>query len=142
MAGSARSLYSNFSTAHPKLPPPHLLQLRKLPHKMRRTLIPARIPLQIQLMILLGIPPLPGLQNLRTHRSLAPPLLLHLLRHLLGFFFLFGGVVEDGGAVLGAGVHALAVLGGGVVHLVEELEEGAVGEEGGVEGHLEGFGVW
>ncbi len=51
-------------------------------------------------------------------------------------------MVEDGAAVLRAAVHALAVLGGGVVHLVEELEEGGVGEEGGVEGHLEGFGVW
>jgi hypothetical protein len=36
-------------------------------------------------------------------------------------------MVEDCGAVLRAGVHALAVLGGGVVHLVEEGEEGFVG---------------
>ena len=51
-------------------------------------------------------------------------------------------MVEDGAAVLGSRVHALAVRGGGVVHGVEEGEEGAVGEGGGVEGYLEGFGVW
>ena len=50
-------------------------------------------------------------------------------------------MVENGAAVLGAGVHALAVWGGGVVHFVEELEEGGVGEGRRVEGHLEGFGI-
>ena len=51
-------------------------------------------------------------------------------------------MIEDAGAVLGSGVHALAVEGGGIVHLIEELEEGGVADGGGVEGHLEGFGVW
>ncbi len=50
-------------------------------------------------------------------------------------------MVEDGGAVLSAGVSALPVLGGGVVHFVKELEEGGVGEGRGVESYLEGFGV-
>ena len=97
--------------------------------------------MQIQLMIILRIPPLPGLQDLRRNRALLPPLPLHLLRHALRLRLLLRGVVEDGAAVLGAGVHALAVRGGGVVHFVEEFEEGGVGEGGGVEGHLEGFGI-
>lgn len=50
-------------------------------------------------------------------------------------------MVEDRGAVLGTGVAALAVLGGGVVHFVEEFEEGGVGEGGRVVGDLDGFGV-
>ena len=55
--------------------------------------------------------------------------------------FLVGAVREDGAAVLGASVATLAIFGGGVVHFVKELEEGAVSDEGGIEGHLEGFGV-
>lgn len=119
-----------------------LLQILKLPHKMRRTLIPPGIIMQIQLMIILRIPPPARLQNLRRNGPLLlPPLLLGLAGHEFGLGFLLGGVVEDGAAVLGSGVHALAVRGGGVVHFVEEFEEGGVGEGGGVEGHLEGFGV-
>jgi hypothetical protein len=91
-------------------------------------------------MILLGIPPLPRLQYLSDNTSL-PPLLVHFLRHLSGFLFLLGVVVEDGAAVLGACVWALTVRSGGVVHLVEEFEEGAVGDLGGVVVDLEGFGV-
>lgn len=97
--------------------------------------------MQIQLMISLGVPPLPSLQHLRRDSPLLPPLLLHLLRHLLRRGLLLRRMVEDGAAVLRAGVAALAVLGGGVVHLVEEFEEGGVGDARGVEGHLEGFGV-
>ena len=97
--------------------------------------------MQVQLMILLGVPPLAGLEDLRRNGPLLPPLLLHLGRQGLRLGLLLGGMVEDGAAVLGAGVHALAVQGGGVVHFVEEFEEGGVGEGGGVEGHLEGFRV-
>ena len=101
---------------------------------MRRALIPARILRQILLMIILRVPPLTRLQDLRAHSPLLPPLLLHLLCHLLGNRLLLGRVVEDGAAVLRACVHALAVLGRGVVHAVEEGEEGCVREGGGVEG--------
>lgn len=48
---------------------------------------------------------------------------------------------ENGATVLGSDVSALTIEGCGVVHFVEEFEEGAVGEEGGVVGYLEGFGV-
>ena len=82
-----------------------------------------------------------SLQHLRADLAL-PPLLIRLLRHLLGHTLLLVAVVENAGAVLGAGVHALAIEGGGIVHLVEELEEGGVADRGRVEGHLEGFGVY
>ena len=104
----------------------HSLKIRKLSNIMRRTLIPPGILIQIQLMISLRIPPLPRRQNLRRHSPLLPPLLLDLLRNLLRLRLLLIIMVEDGGAVLRAGIHALAVLGGGVVHLVEEGEEGFV----------------
>ncbi len=92
-------------------------------------------------MIRLGIPPLPRLQNLRRDLPILPPLRLHLLRHLPRRFLLLRRMVEDGATVLRACVGALAVFGGGVVHFVEEFEEGGVGDAGGVKGHLEGFGV-
>lgn len=104
-------------------PPTTLLQRRKPPHIMRRTLIPPRILIQIQLMISLGIPPLPRLQNLRRDRFPLPPLLLHLPRHLPRLPLLLGRVVEDGGPVLRARVGALPVLRRRVMHLVEECEE-------------------
>ena len=92
--------------------------------------------MQIQLMIILRIPPLTRLEDLGRNGPLLPPLLLNLLRHALRFRLLLRRVVEDGAAVLRPRVHALAVFGGGVVHLVEEFEEGGVGEGGRVEDHL------
>lgn len=98
--------------------------------------------MQIQLMITLGIPPLSSFQDLRRDLPVLPPLALHLVRHLLGRLLLLRRMVEDAAPVLGAGVGALPVFGGGVVHLVEEFEEGGVGDAGRVEGHLQGFGVY
>ena len=108
---------------------------------MRRTLVTPRVDIQIPLMVILRIPPLPRRQNLRCDLAALPPLLLRLLRHFLCQLLLFLSVVENRASVLGAGISALAVLGGGVVHFVEELEEGGVGEGRGVEDDLEGFGV-
>lgn len=114
------------------------------PHQansLSRTLITTRVILQIQLMILLRIPPLARGQDLRRDGPAAPPLLLHLLRHLLGRLLLLLVVVEDGAAVLRPAVGALSVLGCRVVHLVEEFEQLAVSDLVWVEGYLEGFGV-
>lgn len=133
-------VYSSFLRGV-KLPPLSLHQIRKLSHEMRRTLVPARVVMQIQLMIILRVPPLPCLQNLCRNRTLLPPLPLHFLRHALRHLLLLWGVVKDGAAVLGAGIHTLTVLGSGIVHLVEEFEECAVREGGGIESHLEGFGM-
>lgn len=104
-----------------------LLQIRQLPQIMTRAFIPARIPIQIQLMIRLGIPPLARRQNLRDDLAM-PPLLVGLLRHVLCDTLLLVVVVEDAGAVLGADVRALAVGRGRVVHLVEVFDQGAVGD--------------
>ena len=109
---------------------------------MRRTLVPARVILQIELVIGLRIPPLAGGQDLSRDVSALPPLLLRLVRHIARLALLLVGVVEDGGAVLRAGVHALPVLGRGVVHLVEELQQRAVRQLRGVESHLQRLGVY
>jgi hypothetical protein len=117
-----------------------LRQRRKAPQKVTRALIPTRIPIQILLMVSLGIPPLSRRQDLRGNSPL-PPLLIHLLGDLLRNLLLLGVVVENSTAVLRAHVGALAVRGGGVVHLVEEFEERAVLDLGGVIDYLKRFGV-
>ena len=98
--------------------------------------------MQIQLMIILRIPPPPRLQDFRRDLIILEPLLLRRLRNPLRVRFLLRRMVEDGASVLRACVHALPVLGGRVMHFVEELEEVGVGDEGGVEGYLEGFRVY
>ena len=97
--------------------------------------------MQIQLMVILCIPPSARLEYLRCNSLTLPPLFLGLLCDLLRLGFLLRTMVEDSGAVLCARVHALAVLGRGIVHLVEEFEEGRVLDFGGIEGHLERFGI-
>jgi len=68
-------------------------------------------------------------------------LLAELVDELLGDAFLVGVEVEDGGAVLGADVGALAVELGEVVCFEEEAGEGFEGGFGGVEEDFDGFGV-
>lgn len=92
-------------------------------------------------MIVLGIPPLPRRQNLRHHLP-APPLLTRLLRHLARLPFLLSRVEEDPAAVLRPSVWPLRVARRGVVHAVEEIEKGCVGEGGRVKGELHGFSIW
>ena len=108
---------------------------------MRRALVPSRVILQIELVIRLRIPPLARRQNLRRDGPALPPLLLRLLRNLPRLPLLLLAVVEDRGAVLRARVHALPVLRRRIVHLVEELQQRAVRQLRGVEGHLQGLGV-
>lgn len=91
-------------------------------------------------MVLLRIPPLPRWQDLRRNTTL-PPLLVHLVGNIARNLLLLGVVVENGRAVLGTNIGSLAVLGGGIVHLVEELEEGAIGDFFGVVDYLQSFGV-
>ena len=92
-------------------------------------------------MISLCIPPLSRGQNLSHNLASLPPLFLNLLRDLFGLLLLLCGVVEYPASVLRTGVWTLAVGRRGVVHLVEEFEEGGVAYFFGVEGYLEGFGV-
>lgn len=118
----------------------HLIQGWKLPQEMTRALIPPGISIQIPLVIILRIPPLPRGQNLRNDLPL-PPLLIHFLGNVPRDLFLLCVVVENPGPVLRAGIWSLAVGCRGVVHAVEELEELAVVETGGVVGYLESFGI-
>lgn len=117
-----------------------LLKVLERPQEVARALIPRRVLLKIQLVILLGRPPLSRGRNLGDDLA-APPLGVCLFGDFAGDCLLLGGVEVDCGAVLGAGVRALGVEGRGVVHAVEELEELAVGDLGWVEDELGGLGV-
>lgn len=103
-------------------------------------LVAGRVVVEVELVVLLGGPPLAGGRNLGDDLAV-PPLLVGLGGDLARDLFLLGVVVVDGGAVLRAGVGALGVEGRGVVELVEELEELAVGDLLGVKDDLGGFGV-
>jgi hypothetical protein len=120
---------------------PILLQGRERLDEVRRALIAPRRPLEVPLVVLLCAPPLPRGRDLGDDAAL-PPLLVGARGDVAGLGLLLGVVVEDGGAVLGPAVRALAVKGGGVVRLVEELEELAVGDLRGVKEDLDSFGVY
>ena len=92
-------------------------------------------------MVLFSIPPLPGRQYLRRNCTL-PPLLAHFVCDVFCFSFLLSIVIEDRTPILAANIWALSVRGGRVVHLVEELDERLVGDLGGIEDYLKGFGIW
>lgn len=62
--------------------------------------------IEISLMIILRIPPLPRRQNLR-HDLSSPPLLARLIRHFPSHAFLLCIVIEDPGSVLGAAIRTL-----------------------------------
>lgn len=108
---------------------------------MAWALIATWVHIQILLVVRLSIPPLSRGQDLCGNATL-PPLLVDLLCDLLGNLLLLIVVVEDSAAILGADIRALPVLGRGIVHLVEEFEERAVFDLGGVVYYLEGFGVY
>jgi hypothetical protein len=105
-----------------------------------RALVSSRVLLQVQLVILLRIPPLASRYNLSRDRLLVP-LFANLVRNLLGNILLLLAMREDHTAVLGADIPALAVQGRRVMHAIEELEELAVCHDGGVKGDLKGFGI-
>ena len=72
-------------------------------------------------MILLRIPPLLRGKNF-SNNPILPPLLVGLLSDFNGDALLLVVVVEDARPILRAGVGALAVGGGGVVHFVEVFD--------------------
>lgn len=116
------------------------LQILEWPQEVTRALIPIGVPLQVQLVVLLGGPPLAGGRNLGDNLAL-PPLGVCPFGDVAGDALLLVVVEVDCGAVLRAGVGALAVEGCGVVHAVEELDELAVGDLGWVEDDFCGLGV-
>lgn len=117
-----------------------LLKLRKLSEKMARALVPTGVVVQIQLVVILGIPPLRRGQYLGDN-LVVPPLLVCFLGHLARDGFLLGGVVKDSAAVLRPSVGALLVAGCGVVHAIKEVEDLRVGDFRGVVNQLGCFGV-
>jgi hypothetical protein len=116
---------------------------RERPQEMTRALVAVRIPLQIQLVVLLGRPPASrGCDLGHDGARVLPPLRARLGRDLARDALLLLVVEVDGRAVLGPRVRALAVEGCRVVGAVEEFEELAVGDLLGVEDDLRGLGVW
>lgn len=110
-------------------------------HILSWTFISRRILIQIKLVVLLRIPPLPSRDDL-SRKRLMIPLLGHLIRNNFGDLLLLLAVREDRAAVLGANIGTLHVLGRGVVHAEEEFQERSVADDRGVEGYLDGFGVY
>lgn len=89
-------------------------------HLLRRALVSRRVFMQIELMVILRIPPLAGRNNLRR-KSLLIPLLGYFIRNLLRNLVLLVAMREDGTTVLRTDIRTLAVLGRWVVHAVEEF---------------------
>jgi hypothetical protein len=116
------------------------VQRRETAQEMRRALISARVLVQVQLVVCLGVPPLARGQHFGYDEAL-PPLLVHLLCDLLRLLLLLRIVIEDTTPVLRPGIRTLSIRRRRVVHLIEELEDGAVCELLGVVDDLQGFGV-
>lgn len=142
--------HSPLHPSHPSPPLPNsdlrLLPLahqrRERPQEMARALVPVRIPLQVQLVVLLGRPPpTRGCDLGHDGARVLPPLRADLGRDLARDSLLLLVVEVDGRAVLGPRVGSLAVEGCRVVGAVEEFEELAVGDLLRVEDDLRGLGV-
>jgi len=78
--------------------------------------------MKVQLVVILSVPPGARRDDFRRDLALVP-LLVGLPRDLLGDILLLLVVEVDTAAVVGAGVRALSVQGGGVMHAVEEFED-------------------
>lgn len=96
-------------------------QWREVPQEMTRALVTPGVDVEVLLMISLSIPPLTRRQDFCGDATL-PPLLVDFLGYLLCNLLLFGVVVKNCATVLCADIRTLAILGGWVVHLIEEFE--------------------
>lgn len=103
--------------------------------------IPTRVVVQILLVIILRIPPLARGQDFSDNLSF-PPLLIRLLRYLPRNSLLLRIMIENSTPILRPGIRALTVRSCRVMHFIEEFKELAVCYLRGVEGNLEGFGIW
>lgn len=108
---------------------------------MRRAMIATRVDKEILLVVGLCIIPLSRTLDLGGDRFALVPLLCHLLFDFSCNLQLFIVLGVDGGAILRAGVCALAVQGCRVVHLEKVLDELTVGHSFRVEDDQQGFGV-
>lgn len=116
------------------------LELGKRPQEVAGALVARGVLVQVLLVVVLGVPPAAGGQDLGDDAAL-PPLLADGGRDLAGDALLLGRVREDARPVLRPHVRPLAVGRRRVVHPVEELEELLVRDLGGVVDDLRGFGV-
>ena len=117
------------------------LQRGQLAQEVARALVPARVAIQVELVVLLSSPPLARGRDLGDD-AIVPPLLVGLSCHFAGNLLLLVIVEVDGGAVLRARVRTLTVQGRGIMRAVEELEELAVGDNGWVKEDLYSLGVY
>lgn len=92
---------------------------------MARAFITPRVLLEIQLVVILRVPPRAGGDDL-GHDAALVPLLVGLLGDLLGDLLLLLVVEVDAAAVVVSGIRPLPVQSRRVVHAVEKLEELAV----------------
>lgn len=102
--------------------PPHQQRGREL-NLLRRALVPPRVIVEIQLVIILGIPPLSCRNHFSSDILALEPLLLSSGDDFLRRGLLFRRVVEDGRSVLRAHVRALSVWRRRIVHAEEELNQ-------------------
>lgn len=109
-------------------------------HILSRAFVSSRVLVQVQLVVLLSIPPLTSRDDLSRHRLLVP-LFANFIRNFLGNLLLLLAMREDHATVLGADIPALAIRRRRIVHTIEELEELAIAHDGGIKGNLESFGV-
>ena len=79
--------------------------------------------------------------NLGDDGALETSGLIEALFDTFGGSFLFFGMIENGGAVLGADVVVLAIRCGGIVHAKEVIENGLVADFGWIENDLNRFGM-
>ena len=114
----------------------------QLPARPREVAVVAvRVALEVVLVLGLGLPEGDGLADLGHHRAGPQARGVDVGDRVLGDLTLLVTRIEDLGAVAGADVVALAVLGRRVVDLEEELEDVAVGDALGVEDDLDRLGV-
>lgn len=118
----------------------HLLQSGEVAQVVASALVAEGVLVKVELVVLLGVPPLASLHDLGGDLAIVP-LLVDLGGDLLSNALLLGVVVEDARAVLGAGVVALTVESGRVVHAVEELEQLLVAESVGIVDQLGGLRI-
>lgn len=98
---------------------------------MARAFVTGGVFVEIELVVILCVPPLLGGEDLGDDLAV-PPLIIGFLCDLPRDGFLLGGVVEYPAPVLGSLVGTLLVRGGGIMHAVEEFEELGIRYFGGV----------
>src|SRR5918996_3866890 len=118
------------------------LAVRQLPARPRELAVVAvRVALEVVLVLGLGLPERDGLADLGHHLAGPQARGVDVGDRVLGDPALLLARIEDLRAIAGADVVALAVLGGRVVDLEEELEDVSVGDAVGVEDDLDRLGV-